>query len=177
VQYIEVACRALIAVVFLWSAMSKLRSRAELNAFAESLTAFLPAGSRWARPVAMAVALTELAIVPSVAVPVTATAGCALAAVLLVAFIVVIAVVVRRGQRVTCRCFGPSAAPLTRRHLVRNSLLLAAALCGAAAGGGALHPGGSALAVVGGVVAGLLLIHFDDLVDLFVSPATSRNSS
>ena len=157
--------------MFLVSAFSKLRGRERFTEFVSSVRAFgiLPAGA--VRPVAALVVLAEAAIVVLVAVPVTAVAGFGLAVGLLLVLTGALAVVVRQRQRVTCRCFGPGSAPVSRRHLVRNGLLIVIALVGAAgallAPAGALHPAGTTLAIIGGATAALLVVHFDDIVDLF----------
>ncbi|MFG1874754.1 MauE/DoxX family redox-associated membrane protein [Sphaerisporangium sp. NPDC049003] len=176
-HYIDVGCRALIALVFIVSATSKLRGRERLRAFAESLPALVPVRAGQARSLAPAVALAELAIVPLVVTPFTASVGCVLAFALLAGFTVAIAAVVRRGRTATCRCFGPAATPIGRHHLVRNGLFMVAALGGAVPAAGQAHPGGLVVAVVAGLAAGSILIRLDDLVALYAAPAVGRNKS
>lgn len=176
-HYVDVACRFTIALVFVVSAASKLRAGADLDTFARSLRLFRLLPARWVRPVAVAVVLGELVVPPLVLVPATAPAGFLVAVVLLAVFSAAIAWVIRNGEVVTCRCFGPSDIPFSRRHLVRNGLLLVVALTGVASFGGPLHLGGGALAGLSGVAGGLILINFDEIVDLFAAPAGRRDRS
>ena len=90
-----------------------------------------------------------------------------------------VALVLRRGVRARCACFGSSAArPLGPPHLVRNVVLLAVAIVGLAAsiaGATDAPVGASIVALAGGGVAGLLVTHLDELIDLFAaSPAGNR---
>jgi len=171
VTYVVVGARCLLFVVFLVSAVSKLRGRERFTDFVGSVRAFgiLPAGA--VRPVAALVVSAEAAIAVLVAIPVTVVVGFSLAVGLLLVLTGALTVVVRRRQQVTCRCFGTGSAPVSRRHLVRNGLLIVIALVGAAgalsAPASAVHPAGTTLAIIGGATAALLVVHFDDIVDLF----------
>jgi hypothetical protein len=91
---------------------------------------------------------------------------------LLLAFTGAIVVTLRRGDRRPCRCFGAGTVPLGRGHVIRNLVLLVVALAGLVAAAG--QPGtaglaGALVAAVSGLVAGLLITRFDDLVELFGS--------
>jgi hypothetical protein len=192
VDYVVLAARCLVGVVFAVSALSKLRTGRALRDFTASLAQFgVRPGRR--RPVAVAVAgaeaavpvLLALALAGSPAAGATAravaAAGFGLAALLLAGFTVAIARAVRRGVRAPCRCFGASATPLGAQHLVRNGLLLAGAavgLAGVVAGpAGPADLAGAAVAVLAGSVAGALVTAFDDLLDLFgVGPTSPRYS-
>src|SRR5262249_56896128 len=81
----------------------------------------------------------------------------------------------RRGARVRCRCFGAGAADVTGGHLVRNGIVIAVALLGlvGATIGGRSSAGGVAVAVVAGVIGGVLLVRWDDLA-LLVGGAPLR---
>lgn len=180
--YVVLGIRCLLGVVFLVSAASKLRSRRAFDEFAVSVRE-LGAATAVARPIAVVVVAAEALIPVLLAVPVTAAAptggvtslatgtGLVLAGGLLTAFVVAIVVSLRRGVRAPCRCFGMSSTPLGLRHVARNGVLVAAAVTGlvALAGGAddAVQPAGSAIAVMVGLVAGLLITALDDLVELF----------
>jgi hypothetical protein len=85
-----------------------------------------------------------------------------------------VAVVVRRGTRARCACFGSaSARPLGGATLVRNLALLvvfAAGFVASVLGLGDAAIAGSLVAVAGGGIAGLLFVHLEDVVDLFSGP-------
>ncbi|GAA3989973.1 hypothetical protein GCM10022247_05740 [Allokutzneria multivorans] len=167
-------CAVLMCVVFGASAAGKLGG-ARWRAFVAStgLLRLLPPSSRtWA---AGAVVLAESAIATALAGAaafggqVAAIAGFAGVAALLVVFTGAIVISLRRGDRTPCRCFGASASPLGWPHVVRNAVLLIVAGTGLAgvAAGGAPHPGVALVSGVAGAAFGLLLVRFDDLVDLF----------
>ena len=65
------------------------------------------------------------------------------ATLLLVAFMLWMAVVLRRGLSVSCACFGVKGRPVTPLALVRNGLLAVLAVSGALADGPALLEGGA----------------------------------
>ncbi|MFB9236538.1 MauE/DoxX family redox-associated membrane protein [Plantactinospora siamensis] len=174
-RYLEVACRILIGVVFFVSATSKLRSRAELRAFGDSLPDFLPLPAALIGPLSLTVALLECAVVPLVLLPVTAPVGCVVAFVLLAGFTVAVASTLRAGRRIACRCFGPAREPLGPRHLLRNGVLLAAAAGGLPLGAGGAQPVGLVVAGATGLVAALILIHLDDILGLFLGQAVNPN--
>ncbi|GAA1556420.1 methylamine utilization protein MauE [Actinomadura kijaniata] len=164
-QYLPAVFACLIGLVFAVSAFTKLRDRAGFTRSVPDLVPALPA--RLLGPLAHTVIALEAAVPVLLAVPATRILGFGVALVLLAAFTVAIAGALRRGRRAPCRCFGASAAPLGPRHLVRNGVLLAAASAGALAPGGAAPAAGLAVAAAAGLVAGLLIVSFDDLVDLF----------
>ncbi|HEX5596095.1 MAG TPA: MauE/DoxX family redox-associated membrane protein [Micromonosporaceae bacterium] len=170
--YLAPACQGLLAVVFLASAGSKLRSGQALRAFASSLAAMRLVRGAFAQPVAVAVALAEAVVMALVAAPPTRHAGFAVAAALLAVLTTGVVVVLARGAAAPCRCFGTSAAPLSRRHLVRNVLLAAVAVIGLVAPVG--HPplAGAIIALLGGALTGLLVTALDDLVTLFAPAST-----
>jgi hypothetical protein len=83
-----------------------------------------------------------------------------------------IAVILRRGVVVRCRCFGAGTEQLGRRHLVRNLALLGIAMSGQLAGVAVadIEPFPSAgflVSIGGGMVIAPLFVWFDDLVELF----------
>ncbi|MEV1329257.1 MauE/DoxX family redox-associated membrane protein [Micromonospora costi] len=172
-SYVLEFSRCLLALVFLASAVGKLRGRPAVRAFVDSLRAMdlLPAGL--VVPVA-AVVVTAEAAVPLLLVPLPGaaltTAGFAVAVALLAAFTVAVAAVLRRGTPASCRCFGEAAAaPFGRRHLVRNIALTV--LAGTGAYASLADPAATArtavLSVPLGVVAALVVVRLDDIAALF----------
>jgi methylamine utilization protein MauE len=173
---VGVGCTALVAVVFGFAAVGKLRDRAAWAAFVATTGAMLP--TRLApRPVAVVVAGAEAATaVLAVAALVTRAAGVALAAlglaaVLLAAFLTGIAGVLRSGRAVRCRCFGSSGAEFGRNHLVRNGILLLIVACGLGTTGHPPLDGAVLVAAATGAVCGLLAAYWDELAFLFSAPA------
>lgn len=167
---IGVGCCWLVAVVFAVSAVGKLRSAAVRAAFRRSVAGMAVLPARAVGPVAVAVPIGEAVAVALLVVPPTAALGAALALALLVAFTSGIAIVLRRGTRAACLCFGTRERPYGVRHLVRNGLLAATALAGAVLVG---QPTDQALALImmaGGALAALVLVVFDELLDLFAEP-------
>ncbi|GAA2353326.1 hypothetical protein GCM10010170_044600 [Dactylosporangium salmoneum] len=118
-------------------------------------------------PLAVAVVAAEGAIVAALAVGPLVRVGFALALGLLGAFTIAIVSAYTREKRVPCACFG-SGSPVGPRHVVRNGILAAVALAGLlTAGGGPVHLAGAGIALAAGLIGGLLMITFDDLVELF----------
>ncbi|MBB3729022.1 MauE/DoxX family redox-associated membrane protein [Nonomuraea dietziae] len=165
-SHVLVASQVLLAVIFVVSAFSKLRSRTALRSFAATL-GMLPGPARL--PAAAATAAAEVAAAATMMVfpPI----GLAVSGMLLIAFSLWIAVSLRGGRREPCQCFGASATPLGPVHLIRNGLLLLVVALGWAT---LMFPGdpvtvaGLALAVPVGLAAAALLIIFDDIADLFM---------
>ncbi|MGC4895254.1 MauE/DoxX family redox-associated membrane protein [Micromonospora sp. DT31] len=170
-EHLDIALRCLIGVVFLAATFGKVRSRASWREFVASLAAMRVVPTRLVPAVAALVGLAEAAVPVLLLVPPTRRLGHVLAALLLLAFSSGIVVTLARRQRVACRCFGATGAPLGPRHLVRNGLLITAALVGAVAAGatGDVAAAGIAVAAVAGAVGGLLFVRFDDITDLFVA--------
>ncbi|MEV6859801.1 MauE/DoxX family redox-associated membrane protein [Streptosporangium subroseum] len=163
-EYVRVACASLITLVFVTSAVSKLR---DFDGFARSLPALAPVRSDLVRPLAMVVAATEMAIPILLVIPPATSYGFMLGCVLLAAFTTAIAVALRRGRRAPCRCFGASSTPVGPRHLIRNGALLITALLGGLAPQGLLPLAGMAVAAAAGLIGAILIVSFDDIVDLF----------
>lgn len=179
-MYLVVGCRVLLGAVFLVSAASKLRARGAFNHFTVAVQRFGLVPATHVRVVAAAVAATEAAIPLLLLIPATVPAGFAVALGLLTAFTVAAGLALHRGVRAPCQCFGVSASPIGRRHLVRNGLLAATAAAGlipAAAGStSGAHPGGVAVAATAGLTLALLVVLADDLVDLF-APSTTPSAT
>lgn len=175
-----VAVQSLLVVVFGVSAFNKLRTRTALADFAATLRSLGVVGDGYATPLAAVVGASEAVIALLLLWPQTLMVGFAAAGAVMVAFTGAIIFALSRGVEAPCRCFGAlSAVPLGRSHIARNLLVVAGAGLGATATGlidlagpGALHGGGLAVAVVAGIVAGALIVVFDDLIELFGSPAS-----
>ncbi|HZN71741.1 MAG TPA: MauE/DoxX family redox-associated membrane protein [Micromonosporaceae bacterium] len=174
---VGVACAGLIVTVFATSSASKVHSRRAFADFRRSTRVMFTAlvGARFATAaaaavIAWAVVVAEMVTVSLVVFPATAAAGFGLACVVLVGLSMAMAATVRSRQAVSCRCFGASAVPVKSWHLWRNALLLAVAVGGLVAGAvkpdGSVTPTASVIAVAVGVVVAVLLIRFDDLVEL-----------
>jgi hypothetical protein len=170
--YLVLTCRCLLGVVFAVSAASKLRP-AGFADFTRTVRAVVPGWSRWAGPIAAAVAAGEAMVVAGLFLPSTTPYGFGLAGLLLAAFVFAIVHTLRRGAAVRCRCFGSSGTPLGYPHVVRNALLIAVAVAGllgtaVTAGTGLAVPlPAAAVSVAGGVVAAAVLIRLDEIVELF----------
>ncbi|MEW2357725.1 MauE/DoxX family redox-associated membrane protein [Spirillospora sp. NPDC029432] len=165
-DYLVLACRALIGLVLLFAAVSKLPG-AGFGPFTGTLRR-APLTARFARPLAAAVVGAEALIPVLLAVPATVPFGFAAAAVLLSGFAVFVATAPAGSS---CRCFGRSDTPVGLRHLVRNAGLAAVAAAGAASGAtGTGHPAGAAVALAAGAAAALLVVHSDEIIGLFAGP-------
>lgn len=178
-ELVGVGCTALVAVVFGFAAVGKLRGRSAWADFVATTGAMLPTRRPPAAQVAVVVVGAELATtLLAVAALVTGAAAVELAAfccaaVLLVAFLGGIAGVLRAGRAVRCRCFGSGGAVFGRNHLVRNGVLLLLVACGLIAGSTGPHPPldtAALLACCAGATAGLVVAHWDELAFLFADP-------
>ncbi|WP_053736633.1 MauE/DoxX family redox-associated membrane protein [Nocardia sp. NRRL S-836] len=161
--YLEVCCRVVVGLVFLLAVAGKLRGRAELTAFTESLGSF---GLRPAR-LRSALATTVIAV-EAVAVVLLAVAprlGLGFAALVLVAFSGAVLAAKATGREVRCRCFGADGGLMGRKHLIRNGVLVAVALTGLvpATSAATPHLGLLAATTSAAVLAAVALAHWDDL--------------
>ncbi|MEU0484002.1 MauE/DoxX family redox-associated membrane protein [Streptosporangium sp. NPDC006013] len=106
--YLIPVCQGLLAVVFLASAASKLRSGQALRAFTTSLVSMRLVRDARARQVAVAVAVAEAVVVVLLAVPLTRDIGFTAAAALLVALFAPAPTPRRRPDGVPSRGRGPN---------------------------------------------------------------------
>ncbi|MFI7633495.1 MauE/DoxX family redox-associated membrane protein [Nonomuraea sp. NPDC049400] len=176
-DHVSIACRGLIGVVFLLSAASKITSRAAAVEFFGVIRRLLRifAGQPWAtrsatKATGFAVISMELAVPFALAIPSLARLGFGTALVALLMFSCAIAAAIHRGVRMSCACFGRSTTPLGVPHLVRNGILSVAAITGLVLGAGrpvTASPQALLVPVLAALVTALVLIRFDDLVDLF----------
>lgn len=103
-QYVAIACRCLLGFVFLWSLVVKARSGKAYEQFLAPVRELAGATPGAARLLAAAAVAAELLIVVLLAVPGLITAGYTMALALLVAYSGTLALALRRGVRVPCRC-------------------------------------------------------------------------
>ncbi|GAA3145440.1 hypothetical protein GCM10010466_40630 [Planomonospora alba] len=169
--YLMITCRALLAVVFAVAVAGKVRGRAAFGEFVSSIAVLGVLPRRASAAAAYALTAAEAAAVLLLAWPPAVPVGFAAAVGTLAVLTGGVLAALRRGRRVPCRCFGASAAPLGRVHVVRNLVLAALGCAGlaawAAAGASAPHPAGVALAIAAAGVGALLVVRLDDLMELF----------
>ena len=180
---VVIAVLSAAGCVYLASSTAKLRGRSAYRSFRAGLTE-TGLVSRRSLPAAAAAlaggeALVTVGVLAAAALTAVSAPGaaavtaCALGLAIALTSVLAagVAVIVRRGTRARCACFGSaSERPLGRPHLARNLgllALLAAALACAAHSHGQPPAAGATVAVIGGAVAGILLIRVDDLVALF----------
>jgi hypothetical protein len=177
--YVGLGCRCAVAVVFVVSLYGKLRGRVAFQAFVTWLARLpVPLVRRQPRATAGVMATAEALIVVLVALPWTARAGLALAAVVLGVFAAGTWLAVARGTHAPCQCFGVSAAPLGPRHVVRDASLAVMALAGAAAAdSGGVHPGGVAVSLGAGLVVAGFVVFLDDLAALFARSGAAASGT
>lgn len=174
--YVALACRCMVGLVFAASVLSKLRGREAYARFVSATGRLrpgwvffrIPAGAVAGGVIAAEATVLVLLVPPGTAW--MAWMGFALAGLLAMAFAAAVLAALRRGDRAPCHCFGGSARPLGRVHLVRNVVLAAAAGLGMAAGAvtaGPLKPAGGIAAVVAGAVVAAVVVTADDVAGLF----------
>jgi hypothetical protein len=188
-SYASMGLLASLWCVFAVSGWGKVRSRATLRAFADSLRPLPLLPARLVIPVAATVTAGELALVLGLGWSMVATAagwsssragaGVVLGLTLLLLAVLTTGVVlaIRRDTGARCACFGANQQTLSRRHVVRNAVLLAIAatalLLVAVRRPHPLELPGVLIALVAGAIAALFLIRLDDLVDLFLPTRTA----
>ena len=166
--YLAVFTRAALVLVFVMAAVGKLRSRRRYLSFVESLRLFVPA--RFVPAAAAAMLVAEVACAVLLVLPATSRLGSGMAAVLLAVVTGAVGWAVAAGRTASCQCFGRPTRPLSRIHVIRNSILLAVALIAVVGGHGPMHAGGAVLTAAAGAAGALLLIRMEDLLALWVEP-------
>ncbi|MEU8247918.1 MauE/DoxX family redox-associated membrane protein [Nonomuraea sp. NPDC048916] len=173
-QYLEVACRLLLAAVLIMAAFTKVSGKGAWLAFVHSLRQLDQVPSPLLQPVALAVVAIEAIVAVLLLVPVRVAGwiGFALAGCLLLSFTLVIGRALSHGNRAPCRCFGASSTPLGLSHVLRNLMLVCVAVLGlaGASASGTLDAPYALLAGAGGLVAGILITAFEDIITL-IRPA------
>jgi hypothetical protein len=173
VQYVVLACRCAVAVVFAVAVVGKSRRSAAFRAFRGSVREMVP--ELPATATGAAIIVSEASVVALLAVGRTVPIGFMWAGTVLLTFSAGIGRALRAGSRTPCGCFGATAAPLSARHLVRNGGILAIAVLGLTLGffaHGPLRLAGIVLGLATAAVLALMVIFFEDLADLFASTAT-----
>lgn len=168
-EYLEIAGRCTLALVFIVSAYGKLRSRLAFTAFLAGLRDMRVSPSAFVHAVAWAAVAAETTIPILLAIPATAMAGLLLAMVVLTAFTIAILVVLNRGVQTSCPCFGSSPVRFGRRHVVRNGTLLvvgATTIMAMAGSASQVDVGGAVVAIAAGMVFAIVIASFDELTDL-----------
>ena len=176
-QYVLLAGRAVIGVVFLVSALSKVRRRRAFTEFTGSVGALVPAARGVAPVLAAASVAAEFAIAAATLWGRSQRWGLAAAGLLLILFSAVLALAIRRGVTTPCRCLGASAQPPGAPQLIRNAVLFAVCAVGVLGSSDAVvHPAGAAVALGAAAVVVLLAVAADDLAVLFASPSLGSQS-
>jgi hypothetical protein len=185
-----IAVLAMAACVYGASSVSKLMSSRNYRAFRDGLAqtglvrahllrgaaAVLAAGEATVTALLAAATVLAMAGTPG-SVPLAAIAlGCGIALTGVLA--AGVARVIRSGTRAICVCFGArSGQEISGSHLVRNIALLLLLIAGLI-GNEFRHvrpaPTAVIVAFAAGAVIGLLLVRFDDLVELFAPVRESR---
>ena len=167
VQYVLLAVRVVLTVVFAASALSKLRPgpRRSLAAVLGQIKVVPEALTRWT---AAALTTAELATAILLSVPQVYLWGLSASCVLLTVLTLGVAWILRRGEVIRCPCFGGTER-LSLVHLIRNSALLSVSVIALATAGDG-HASVSGLIVSGsaGFVIGLITTRADMLAELLV---------
>lgn len=178
----------LTGCVFTASAGGKLRSRQAYRLFRASLTetGLIPGRGLPAAAVSLAVTegavaagLLAAAVLTAAGVPgaLWVAASALVAAAALTAVLTAgVAVIIHRGTRARCTCFGAQhGRPFGRAHLARNLSLIAVILAGLAVvplAHGRPPLDATMLAAGAGAIAALPFIRWDDLAELFAPVGT-----
>lgn len=169
-SYLLLACRVMLAGVFVVSLISKVRSRAAYAEFRRSVVEWRVLPRRWSARAAAGVVAGEAGVVLLLALPWTVLVGFVAGALLLAAFTVGMWMTLRRGRSATCRCFGAAKTRLGMAHVVRNLLLVAVCVTGTVAAMVAAGPPpnapGSVLTMSVAAVGVLFVVRFDDITTL-----------
>ncbi|MQY04563.1 MauE/DoxX family redox-associated membrane protein [Actinomadura macrotermitis] len=171
-QYVALAARCTLELVFLVAVIGKARSPKAFREFRASVPGLAPGLPPAA--VSAAVPAAEAAIVVLAAIGPTAPAGLALAGAVLLMFTAAIVRTLRAGRQATCRCLGGGPAPLGRVQVVRNLALAVVAAAGLSAqltATAPVHPGGAVVAVAAAGVLGAVFVFFAELADLLIVPS------
>ena len=178
-----IAAFSLAGCVYVASAATKLRGRRAYRSFRDGLreTGLVPgrqlpaiAAMLCAAEAVIAAGLITAGALTAAAAPgatLLAESALAAAAALTAVLAAGVAVVIRRGIRARCACFGADTGrPLGLAHLVRNLSLLTVLCAGMAAvllTHGRPASAGVAVAVAAGALAAVLFIRWEDLAELF----------
>jgi hypothetical protein len=131
----------------------------------------LGATAGMAAPLAVSTIAAETMTPVLLAIPATRHLGFAAALVLLVSFNVVVLIAIRQPTPPPCNCFRTTATAMGWPHFARNAALAVGAVTAltTAEGAAPLGPAAAATCVAFAATALLVLVFFDDLVDLLVA--------
>ncbi|GLH98167.1 MauE/DoxX family redox-associated membrane protein [Phytohabitans aurantiacus] len=176
-----VAAILTVSGVLAISIISKVRTRAGFEAFADAITGLRVSSARWSRPMAVAAIAAETVVLALVVWPAGAPVGLAAAVLLFGTFTVVLARAVRLGSTSGCHCFGPTSAPVAWRHVMRSGFLATASLAGLlgmialpSVSLGSLDPPLILAAASAAGVAVVVLVWLDDLTWLLRGATPAR---
>jgi Methylamine utilisation protein MauE len=175
---IAIGCGTALAVVFLIAMIGKARSLDAFRDFADSIRDMRLVPGVLTFPAAAAVITFELGCVLTLAIPRTMVIGFGLSLLLLAGLTGVVVIVVASGREADCRCFGGSGTRLSMRHIARNVTLLLIAMIGTitrvlAGNGSSISTSNRIFAVSVGVLGGLAVARWDDIVFLIVGEESS----
>lgn len=176
-QYVLLAVRCLLCVVFLAAVVGKVVGHGAFSSFCRSLHEMRLLPAELVRSVAAAIVAAEALVCLTLVLPVrhAAAVGLTAAAVLLSVFTGGIALVLSRGTDARCRCFGSADAVVGVRHLLRNAGLTVLAVTALVLPAiapfpiGGVRPAGAVVAVAAGAVGAALIVMLDDIVSLFTA--------
>ena len=170
-QYVTLASRCALGIIFVTALAGKLRNRQAFRAFRDSVQDMMSLPSHWATAASTAVVLAEASIVALLSIEHTVPAGFSLTGAVLLVFSVGLVRVIRSGAPIPCRCFGASAVPISGRDLLRNAILLATVAAGLTsrllAPAGGTRPAGVTIGLACAGLVALTIIFFEDLADLW----------
>jgi hypothetical protein len=147
VAFLSLVSELTLVGVFAMAALSKLHTprsfAAGVRAFRLLPNTLVPVVSGGV--ISMEFAVVGLTLIGLIQSRLFAVAGLAMAGLLLVAFSLTIAILMRSGTYVPCRCVGASDRPLGLEHLIRNVILMilvVAGIAGSDRGGDSLDGSG-----------------------------------
>jgi hypothetical protein len=170
-SYLLLACRVMLAAVFVVALVGKIRNRAAYADFRQSIVDWRVLPRRWSVTAAAGTVAAETGVLLLLALPGTAAIGFVAGAALLAAFTIGIALALRLGRTATCRCFGASTTTLSATHVIRNVILIGLCITGTVsamvvADDSKLSWPGSVLALSSAGIGVLFVVRFDDLAAL-----------
>jgi hypothetical protein len=180
VEYLSLALRVGLALIFLAALAGKLSGRQAVAAFGRMLSDLgVPPGLLG--PVGVALVAAEVSVVALAPWGTTGLVGSLVAVVLLAALTGGVAAAVRRGSTASCRCFGSRGQRLGSIHVIRNATLTAmaavAAMATTLADGRTLHPAGAGLSVAAAALGALVIVYWEDLAVVVLGPPGDPSSS
>lgn len=171
-----------LAIVFAVAAISKLKNT---SGFRSTIASLSPHLGKHSRILVFATIGAEAILTVLVSVPETRLVGLGSSVVLLLTFSVFLNRAVKLGVSAPCRCFGQSATPINRTHVVRSGALATVAGLGGAATGIIMVRGQNpshppyqrvVIAVILGIPVVLASLAWDDLVEVFKPNGSTKSA-